>query len=106
MNTTTESRKDTEKFTTISLGPSSKNTIRVLLNIIIIIILIVIVVYAVVGTYIFYHKYVKDGAAPVVEAAAAATIAVATATESASATATEAVAKLTELMGGFYLKHR
>jgi flagellar basal body-associated protein FliL len=101
MNTSTESRKDTEKFTTISLNSSSKSTIRVLLNIVIIIILVVIIIYAVVGTYIFYHKYVRDGAAPVVEAA---TTAVATATESAAAT--EAVAKLTELMGGFYLKHR
>lgn len=95
MNTTTDSEKSTvEKFSTISLDSSSKNTVRVLLNIVIIIILMALIIYAIVGTYIFYHKYVRDGAAPVVEA-------VATATESAAATATEAAAEIKKMLGGF-----
>ena len=93
MNTTTESDKKSyvEKFTTISLDSSSKNTIRVLLNIVIIIILMALIIYAIVGTYIFYHKYVREGATPVVEAV----------TETASAAASETAEAVKKLLGGF-----
>jgi flagellar basal body-associated protein FliL len=94
MNTTTDSEKTTEKFSTISLDSSSKNTVRVLLNIVIIIILMALIIYAIVGTYIFYHKYVRDGAAPVVEAAASVT-------ETASAAVTETAAEIKKMLGGF-----
>ena len=87
MNTTTDSEKTTEKFSTISLDSSSKNTVRVLLNIVIIIILMALIIYAIVGTYIFYHKYVREGAAPVVEAAAA--------------SASEAADEIKKMLGGF-----
>jgi hypothetical protein len=100
MNTTTESEKKSyiEKFTTITLDSSSKNTIRVLLNITIIIILMALIIYAVVGTYIFYDKYVKNAAVPVVEAAAAATTSV---TETATAAASETAEAVKKLFGGF-----
>ena len=88
MNTTTDSEKSTvEKFSTISLDSSSKNTVRVLLNIVIIIILMALIIYAIVGTYIFYHKYVREGAAPVVEAAAS--------------SASEAADEIKKMLGGF-----
>jgi len=93
MNTTTESEKR-EKFTLISLDSSSKNIVRVLLNITIIVILMALIIYAVVGTYIFYHKYVRDGAVPAVAAAASAT-------ESVAAAASETAEAVKKMLGGF-----
>ena len=93
MNTTTESEKR-EKFTLISLDSSSKNIVRVLLNITIIVILMALIIYAVVGTYIFYHKYVREGAVPAVAAAASAT-------ESVAAAASETAEAVKKMLGGF-----
>jgi hypothetical protein len=98
MNTTTESEKR-EKFTLISLDSSSKNIVRVLLNITIIVILMALIIYAVVGTYIFYHKYVREGAVPAVAAAASATAA--SATESVAAAASETAEAVKKMLGGF-----
>jgi flagellar basal body-associated protein FliL len=118
---TSDSNTKKEKFTTITLDSSSKNTIRIILNIVIIIILIVLIVYAIVGTYIFYDKYISHGATPVITIAsdavsntsAAATEAMAnvansttSAMENAVDTAQETVAKFQQIMGGLYLKNR
>jgi len=96
----TSSTKD--KNNTITLDSSSKNTVRIILNIIIIVILMILIIYAVVGTYIFYSKYVRNSVAPiasaVTEAASSATTSV---SESAAASATEAAAEVKKLIGGF-----
>jgi len=92
----TTSTKD--KNDTITLDSSSKNTVRIILNIIIIVILMILIIYAVVGTYIFYNKYVKDSVAP---AAAAVSEAATSVSESAAASATEAAEEVKKLFGGF-----
>jgi hypothetical protein len=98
MDTSTTKNKNDS----ITLDSSSKNTVRIILNIIIIVILMILIIYAVVGTYIFYNKYVKDGVAPVSAAVSeAASMGATSVSESAAASATEAAAEVKKLFGGF-----